>query len=166
MAAVIETQAQTAVREPASAEEQRLPRVANLPRTLDAQQRELAAMARANEPLSGQRFQLHTANALYLAQEELERRMSPAGGIENKLPKMSRSKAVRSLMDSEYFGRFCANQKDAEGMARLFEGEMGAMNAMRQFGAAIRQVEREKNLRQSAPEPARQIGGALPEQSM
>ena len=166
MAAVIEKQAQTAVREPASAEEQRLPRVANLPKTLDAQQRVLAEMALGNEPLNGQRFQLHTANALYLAQEELERRMSPAGGIENKLPKMSRSKAVRSLMDSEYFDRFCANQKDAEGVARLFEGDMGAMNAMRQFGAAIRQVEREKNLRQSAPEPARQVGDAIPEHSM
>ena len=166
MAAVIEKQTQTAVREPASAEEQKLPRVANLPKTLDAQQRVLAEMARANEPLNGQRFQLHTANALYLAQEELERRMSPAGGIENKLPKMSRSKAVRSLMDSEYFDRFCANQKDAEGMACLFEGDLGAMNAMRQFGAAIRQVEREKNLRQSAPEPARQVGGAAPEHGM
>jgi hypothetical protein len=43
---------------------------------------------------------------------------------------------------------------------------MGAMNAMRQFGAAIRQVEREKNQRQSAPEPTMQVGGALPKQSM
>ena len=165
MAAVIEKQAQ-GVREQTSAEEPRLPGISSLPKTLDAEQRELAEMARADEPLHSQRFRLHTANALYLAQEEIERRMSPAGGIENKLPKMSRSKAVKSLMDSEYFGRFCENQKDAEGMVRLFEGELGAMNAMRQFGAAIRQVEREKNLRQSAPQPERQMGGALPERSM
>ena len=166
MAAIIERQASANVHEPASAEEQKLPGISSLPKTLEAERRELAEMARAKEPLNAPRFQLHAANALYLAQEEIERRTNPSNGIENKLPKMSRSKAVRSLMDSEYFDRFCKNQKDAEGMARLFEGEMGAMNAMRQFGAAIRQVEREKNLRQSAPQPARQVGGAIPEHSM
>ena len=166
MAIRIEQQAPAKARETKVPKEQRTLSVAGLPKTLDAEKLALADMARAKEPLYGQRFQLHTANALYLAQEELERRMSPAGGIENKLPKMSRSRAVRSLMDSEYFDRFCDNQKDAEGMARLFEGELGAMNAMRQFGAAIRQVEREKNQRQSAPEPTMQVGGALPKQSM
>ena len=153
-------------RETKAAEEPTLPAISALPRTLAAEKQALAEMARAKEAPGGQVFRLHAANALYLAQEELERRMSPAGGIENKLPKMSRAKAVRSLMESDYFARFCENQKDAEGMARLFEGEHGAMNAMRQFGTAIRQVEREKNLRQSAPQPARQVGGAIPEQSM
>lgn len=158
----IQRKAQTAK----AAEEQKTAGISALPKTLDAEKQALAEMARAGEPMKGRRFQLHAANALYLAQEELERRTPLSGGLESRLPKMSRAKAVNSLMESEYFSRFCENQKNAEGMARLFEGERGATEAMRQFGAAIRQVEREKTLRQSAPAPERQSAGPLPEQSM
>ena len=139
-------------------------RISALPKTLEAEKRELARLAGGEEPFDGRRFQLHAANALYLAQDELERKTNSTGGIENRLPKMSRTRAIRSLMGSEYFDRFCENQRDAEGMARLFQGEQGAINAVRQFGAAIRQVEREKTARQTSPHPAptRQAEGPLP----
>ena len=131
------------------AEGQRASVLSSLPKTLEEEQRALADLARAQEPLSGKRFQLHAANALYLAQEAYERKAAHTGGVDSKLPKVSHDKAVRSLMNSEYFRRFCENQKSAEGMAKLFEGKPGAMNALRQFGAAIRQVERERSVQQS-----------------
>ena len=154
----------------ANAEEQRSSAISALPKTLAEQQRALADMARAQEPLDGKRFRLHTANALYLAQEAFEHKAARSGGLENKLPKMSRGRAERSLMASEYFRRFCSNQKSAAGMAKLFEGELGAMNALRQFGAAIRQVEKERSARaeppsEPAPEPKARTKGPAPERA-
>ena len=151
-----------AVRESGAGEEM----ISALPRNLDTEKRELARLAEAEEPMEGRRFQLHAANALYLAQEELERKTNPSGGIENRLPKMSRARAIRSLIGSEYFDRFCENQRNAEGMACLFQGELGAMNAVRQFGAAIRQVERERTTRQAAPQPVPQAKGPVPGQRL
>ena len=154
------------VREVKTAEEQTLPGISGLPETLDAEQLKLAELAREKTPLDEEHFQLHVANALYLAQEELERRMGPTGGIESKLPKMSRSKAIMSLMKSECFSRFCENQGDAEGISWLFEGQDGVIKAIRQFGAAIRQVAKEKIARQFSQQPARQAGEAIPERSV
>ena len=71
---------------------------------------------------------------------------------------MSRARAVRSLMSSEYFDRFCENQKSSAGMAKLFAGADGAENALRHFGAAIRQVEYEKSAQKSTLPPELQAG--------
>ena len=152
----------------AEAPERTAPRVekaviSSLPKTLEAAQRELSDMAREGESLRGERFLLHTANALYLAEQEYARKMVQAGGVENKMPKMSRSQAVNSLLGSEYFRRFCENRKNASDMAKLFAGDGGAERALRMFGSAIKQVNTEKNMKHPAHQPEAEKRKAEPE---
>ncbi len=134
--------------------------VSELPKTLGEAKAELSRLAYTKAPIGEPEFLFHAANAMYLAQEEFERRQGRVGHVEHRLPRPAREKAVESLVASECFRRFCENQGSAEAMAKLFEGEVGARRALQQFGAAIRQHERDKSAKGAAEQAPEQQAAA------
>ena len=114
----------------------------------------MRAAVASGESLEGRIFRRHTANALYLAQKEM--RVALNSPMPENAEKLSQAEAVEQIIGSDYFERFCINQQDTRGILRIFEGDRGKEQAMKQFGKAISQKSRplhpEPELEVTSPE--------------